>query len=123
MLANPPFNISDWGGDRLRDDVRWKFNPHAGQQHANCWVQHMVHHLSPSGIAAFVLANGSMSSNSSGEGKFARRWSRGRSTELDCMIALPETVVFTTQIPVCLWFLPTRNKEHWLRLSTATSVG
>jgi type I restriction enzyme M protein len=69
ILANPPFNISDWGGERLRDDKRWQYGvPPAGNANF-AWVQHIVHHLAPAGMAGFVLANGSMSSNQSGEGE------------------------------------------------------
>jgi type I restriction enzyme M protein len=107
VLANPPFNVSDWGGDRLRDDVRWQFGaPPVGNANY-AWVQHFIHHLAPDGMAGFVLANGSMSSNTSGEGEIRKRIVE---TDLvDCMIALPCQLFYTTQIPVCLWFLA-RNK-------------
>jgi type I restriction enzyme M protein len=109
ILANPPFNISDWGGERLRDDVRWKFGaPPVGNANY-AWVQHMVHKLAPSGIAGFVLANGSMSSNQSGEGEIRRQLVE--QDMVDCMIALPGQLFYTTQIPVCLWFLA-RNKKN-----------
>jgi len=109
ILANPPFNISDWGGERLRDDARWKFGaPPVGNANY-AWVQHMVHHLAPSGIAGFVLANGSMSSNQSGEGEIRRQLVE--KDLVDCMIALPGQLFYTTQIPVCLWFLA-RNKKN-----------
>lgn len=108
ILANPPFNISDWGGERLREDSRWKFGaPPVGNANY-AWVQHMVHHLAPSGIAGFVLANGSMSSNQSGEGEIRRQLIE--KDLVDCMIALPGQLFYTTQIPVCLWFLA-RNKK------------
>ena len=108
ILANPPFNISDWGGERLREDVRWKYGtPPVGNANFG-WVQHMVHHLSPSGIAGFVLANGSMSSNQSGEGDIRRQLIEN--DFVDCMIALPGQLFYTTPIPVCLWFL-TRGKS------------
>ena len=109
ILANPPFNISDWGGERLREDVRWKYGtPPVGNANF-AWVQHMVHHLAPSGIAGFVLANGSMSSNQSGEGEIRRQLVEH--DLVDCMIALPGQLFYTTQIPVCLWFLA-RNKKN-----------
>jgi type I restriction enzyme M protein len=109
ILANPPFNISDWGGERLREDVRWKFGlPPVGNANFG-WVQHMVHKLAPSGIAGFVLANGSMSSNQSGEGEIRRQLIE--QDLVDCMIALPGQLFYTTQIPVCLWFLA-RNKKN-----------
>jgi type I restriction enzyme M protein len=109
ILANPPFNISDWGGERLREDVRWKFGtPPSGNANFG-WVQHMVHHLAPSGIAGFVLANGSMSSNQSGEGDIRRQLIEA--DLVDCMISMPGQLFYTTQIPVCLWFLA-RNKKN-----------
>jgi type I restriction enzyme M protein len=109
ILANPPFNISDWGGERLREDVRWKYGvPPAGNANF-AWVQHKIHHLAPGGIAGFVLANGSMSSNSSGEGDI--RKSIIEANLVDCMIAMPGQLFYTTQIPVCLWFLA-RNREN-----------
>jgi len=109
ILANPPFNISDWGGDRLTKDARWRFGaPPAGNANF-AWVQHMIHHLSPNGVAGFVLANGSMSSNSSGEGEIRRKIIEA--DLVDCMMALPGQLFYTTQIPVCLWFLA-RNKKN-----------
>lgn len=109
ILANPPFNISDWGGERLKEDSRWTYGvPPAGNANFG-WVQHMVHHLSPSGIAGYVLANGSMSSNQSGEGDI--RKALVDKDLIDCMIALPGQLFYTTQIPVCLWFLA-RNKKN-----------
>lgn len=109
ILANPPFNMSDWGGEHLRDDPRWKYGtPPAGNANY-AWIQHFIHHLAPNGIAGFVLANGSMSSNSSGEGEI--RQSMIEADLVDCMIALPGQLFYTTQIPVCLWFLA-RNKAN-----------
>lgn len=109
ILANPPFNDSDWGGERLVKDVRWKYGvPPSGNANF-AWVQHFIHHLAPNGIAGFVLANGSMSSNQSGEGEI--RKAIIEADLVDCMIALPGQLFYTTQIPVCLWFL-TRNKAN-----------
>jgi type I restriction enzyme M protein len=109
ILANPPFNVSDWGGDRLKDDQRWKFGrPPTGNANF-AWLQHMIHHLSPSGVAGVVLANGSMSSNSGGEGDI--RKGLIEADLVDCMIALPGQLFYTTQIPVCLWFLA-RDKRN-----------
>jgi type I restriction enzyme M protein len=103
ILANPPFNISDWGGERLRDDKRWQYGvPPAGNANF-AWVQHIAHHLSPTGVAGFVLANGSMSSNQSGEGEI--RKSLFEAGLVDCMVALPGQLFYGAQIPVCLWFL------------------
>ena len=108
ILANPPFNISDWGGDRLRDDVRWKFGaPPVGNANY-AWLQHIHHHLAPNGTAGVVLANGSMSSNQSGEGEI--RKAMLEADAVDCMVALPGQLFYSTQIPACLWFL-TRNKK------------
>ena len=107
ILANPPFNMSDWGGDRLREDIRWKYGvPPVGNANY-AWIQHFIHHLSPTGTAGFVLANGSMSSNTSGEGEI--RKALVEADLVDCMVALPGQLFYSTQIPVCLWFL-TRNK-------------
>jgi len=107
ILANPPFNISEWGGERLRDDVRWKYGvPPKGNANF-AWVQHFIHHLSPSGTAGFVLANGSMSSMTSGEGEIRR--SLVEADLVDCIVALPGQLFYATQIPVCLWFIA-RNK-------------
>jgi type I restriction enzyme M protein len=109
ILANPPFNDDDWGGDRLREDVRWKFGvPPTGNANF-AWVQHFIHHLSPTGMAGFVLANGSMSSNQSGEGEI--RHALVETDLVDCMVALPGQLFYSTQIPVCLWFL-SRDKRN-----------
>ncbi|GEM49624.1 class I SAM-dependent DNA methyltransferase [Deinococcus cellulosilyticus] len=109
ILANPPFNISDWGGEKLKDDVRWKYGtPPAGNANY-AWIQHMIHHLAPTGTAGFVLANGSMSSNQSGEGDIRKNLIEADLVE--CIVALPGQLFFTTQIPVCLWFV-TRNKKR-----------
>jgi type I restriction enzyme M protein len=114
VLANPPFNISDWGGDRLRDDVRWKYGPPPASNANFAWIQHILHHLAPSGTAGVVLANGSMSSNQSGEDTIRRALIEGVSGApgvVDCMIALPGQLFYSTQIPVCLWFLA-RDKSN-----------
>jgi type I restriction enzyme M protein len=108
VLANPPFNDSDWGGDSLREDIRWKYGkPPAGNANF-AWVQHFIHHLGPNGIAGFVLANGSMSSNQSGEGEI--RKSIVEADLVDCMVAMPGQLFYSTPIPVCLWFIA-RNKR------------
>lgn len=107
ILANPPFNVSDWGGDRLREDVRWTFGvPPVGNANY-AWLQHIYHHLAPKGTAGVVLANGSMSSNQSGEGEI--RKAMLEADVVDCMVALPGQLFYSTQIPACLWFL-TREK-------------
>jgi type I restriction enzyme M protein len=109
ILANPPFNDSDWGGDRLREDVRWKFGVPPASNANFAWVQHFIHHLAPAGTAGFVLANGSMSSNQSGEGEIRRALIEAGL--VDCMVALPGQLFYSTPIPVCLWFL-TRDKKN-----------
>ena len=110
ILANPPFNDSDWGGELLQNDVRWEFgDPPKGNANF-AWVQNFIHHLSPSGIAGFVLANGSMSSNTSGEGEIRRKIVE--SDLIDCMIALPSQLFYNTMIPACLWFVARDKKNH-----------
>jgi type I restriction enzyme M protein len=109
ILANPPFNVSDWGGKRLREDKRWKFGVPPVRNANFAWVQHMIHHLAPAGLAGFVLANGSMSSNQSGEGDIRKAITEA--DLVDCMIALPGQLFYSTQIPACLWFLA-RDKKN-----------
>ncbi len=109
VLANPPFNDSDWRGELLKDDKRWKYGtPPAGNANY-AWVQHFIHHLAPTGLAGFVLANGSMSSNQSGEGDI--RKAIIEADLVDCMVALPGQLFYSTQIPVCLWFVA-RDKKN-----------
>ncbi len=108
ILANPPFNVSDWGGEQLADDRRWQHGIPSKSNANFAWVQHIIHHLAPNGIAGFVLANGSMSSNSSGEGQIRKNLIE--SNLVDCMIALPGQLFYSTQIPACLWFLA-RNRR------------
>lgn len=103
IIANPPFNISDWGQELLTDDIRWKYGtPPKGNANFG-WVQHMIHHLSPRGTAGFVLANGSMSSQSSGEGDIRKRIVEA--DLMDCIVTLPSQLFFNTGIPACLWFV------------------
>ncbi|MBN7761539.1 SAM-dependent DNA methyltransferase [Nitratireductor aquibiodomus] len=103
ILANPPFNISDWGGERLTEDQRWKYGtPPRGNANFG-WLQHILHHLAPRGTAGVVLANGSMSSQQSGEGDI--RKAMIEADVVDCMVALPGQLFFSTQIPACLWIL------------------
>jgi len=110
ILANPPFNMSDWGGDLLAEDVRWRYGaPPTGNANF-AWVQHMIHHLKPTGRAGFVLANGSMSTNTSSEGAIRR--AIVEADLVDCMIALPGQLFTNTQIPVCLWFLNRAKPAH-----------
>ena len=109
ILANPPFNVSDWGGERLRDDRRWEYGaPPVGNANF-AWVQHFLYHLAPRGTAGFVLANGSMSSNQSGEGEIRRNMIEA--DLVDCIVALPGQLFRSTQIPACLWFL-SRGRQN-----------
>lgn len=103
ILANPPFNISDWGQEHLQDDIRWKYGlpPKGNANYA--WIQHMVHHLSPRGTAGFVLANGSMSSQSSGEGEIRKKLIEA--DLVDAIVTLPGQLFFNVAIPCCLWFI------------------
>jgi type I restriction enzyme M protein len=103
ILANPPFNVSDWGGDRLADDVRWKFGTPPKGNANFAWLQHILHHLAPRGTAGVVLANGSMSSQQSGEGDIRRAMIEA--DVVDCMVALPGQLFYSTPIPACLWIL------------------
>jgi len=109
ILANPPFNSSDWGGDRLREDKRWAYGvPPAGNANF-AWVQHFISHLAPNGVAGFVLANGSLSSNQSGEGEITKKVVEA--DMVDCIVAMPGQLFYSTQIPVSLWFV-SRNKKN-----------
>ena len=113
VLANPPFNDSDWRGELLKDDQRWAYGvPPAGNANY-AWVQHFIHHLAPNGLAGFVLANGSMSSGQSGEGEI--RKAIVEADLVDCMVALPGQLFYSTQIPVCLWFLARSKKNGRFR--------
>ncbi|MDL1888317.1 SAM-dependent DNA methyltransferase [Nitrospirales bacterium NOB] len=113
VLANPPFNDSDWRGDLLKDDKRWKFGTPPVSNANFAWVQHFIHHLAPTGLAGFVLANGSMSSNQSGEGEI--RKAIIEADLVDCMVALPGQLFYSTQIPVCLWFIARDKKNSRFR--------
>jgi type I restriction enzyme M protein len=109
ILANPPFNISDWGGERLREDARWLYGaPPVGNANY-AWLQHIIWHLAPNGTAGVVLANGSMSSAQSGEDVI--RKAMVEADVVDCMVSLPGQLFYSTQIPACLWYLA-RNKNR-----------
>ena len=110
ILANPPFNVSDWGGARRRDDRRWQYGIPPARNANFAWVQHFLYHLAPRGVAGFVLANGSMSSAQSGEGEI--RKNIVEAGLLDCIVALPGQLFRSTQIPACLWFLR-RNRDGY----------
>ena len=109
VLANPPFNISNWGGERLSADKRWQYGkPPAGNANY-AWLQHILYHLAPNGTAGVVLANGSLSSNQSGEGVI--RQNMVSADKVDCIVAMPGQLFYTTQIPVSLWLLA-NNKQN-----------
>ncbi len=113
ILANPPFNVSDWNGELLREDLRWQFgSPPVGNANY-AWLQHFYYKLSPSGTAAILMANGSMNSNTSGEGEIRRNMIDGGI--VDCMVALPGQLFFNTMIPVCLWILARDRTNHKFR--------
>ncbi|OAQ20797.1 type I restriction-modification system subunit M [Thermosulfurimonas dismutans] len=103
ILANPPFNMKNWGAEQLRHDKRWKYGLPPARNANFAWLQHMIHHLSPVGYAGVVLANGSLSSNQSNEGEI--RKNIVEADLVDCIVALPDKLFYTTQIPACLWFL------------------
>jgi len=110
ILANPPFNISDWGGNQLTDDVRWKFGiPPAGNANY-AWLQHMIYHLAPNGSAGIVLANGSLSTNTSNEGEIRKNLLEG--DMVDAIVALPDRLFYSTGIPVSLWILNRNKKDN-----------
>jgi len=109
VIANPPFNDSDWSGDLLRKDGRWKYGvPPTGNANY-AWIQHFIYHLAPSGVAGFVLAKGSLTSKTSGEGDIRKELIEARL--VDCIVNLPAKLFLNTQIPACLWFL-SRNKAN-----------
>ncbi|WP_370256876.1 type I restriction-modification system subunit M [Cryobacterium sp. Hh38] len=108
VIANPPFNVKKWGADKLAGDVRWQHgNPPANNANF-AWIQHMLHHLNPTGTMATVLANGSLSAQAGGEGEI--RKNLVEKDLVECIVALPGQLFFTTQIPVCVWFL-TKDKS------------
>ena len=109
IMANPPFNLSDWGADKLTDDPRWRYGmPPAGNANF-AWLQHMIYHLAPNGRIGMVLANGSLSSQSGGEGEI--RKDIINADLVDCIVAMPSQLFYTTQIPVSLWFLSKGKKQ------------
>jgi len=128
ILANPPFNISDWSGEQLRDDVRWKYGvPPTGNANY-AWLQHFVSKLSNSGTAGIVLANGSMNSNTSGEGEIRKNMIEAGL--IDCMVSLPAQLFYNTMIPACLWFLAKnrsngkfRNRSNEILFIDARNLG
>jgi type I restriction enzyme M protein len=109
ILANPPFNMSYWGAEKLAEDSRWQYGEPPPSNANLAWVQHIIYHLASDGIAGFVLANGSMSSNTAGEGKV--RQTIVEADLVDCIVSLPNQLFYGTSISACLWFIR-RNKSH-----------
>lgn len=125
ILANPPFNISDWGGERIQDDVRWKYGvPPVGNANF-AWLQHMLHHLNPNGgVAGTVLANGSLSSNTSNEGVIRQNMINGDVVE--CIVSMPGQLFYSTGIPVSLWIMrkgKTDNSKNKILFIDARNLG
>lgn len=110
VLANPPFNISDWGGNKLTEDVRWKYGvpPEGNANYA--WLEHIVYHLAPNGVAGVVLANGALSSNTSNEGVIRKNLVDAKL--VDAIVALPDKLFYSTGIPVSLWILNRNKKDN-----------
>ena len=109
ILANPPFNLSNWGQDKLLDDVRWQYGTPPANNANFAWLQHMIWHLAPNGRIGMVLANGSLSSQSGGEGEIRKNIINA--DLVDCIVAMPSQLFYTTQIPVSLWFLAKNKKQ------------
>jgi len=116
VLANPPFNDSDWSGQLLQNDPRWKYGlPPAGNANF-AWLQHMIYHLSPKGVMACVLANGSLSSNTSNEGEIRKNLIEN--DLVDCIVALPKQLFYNTGIPACIWFISRKRAGNGDRKRT-----
>ena len=109
IMANPPFNLSGWGADKLRDDVRWQYGMPPANNANFAWLQHMIYHLAPNGRIGMVLANGALSSQSGGEGEI--RQNIVNADLVECIVAMPTQLFYTTQIPVSLWFLSKNKKQ------------
>lgn len=125
ILANPPFNISDWGGERIQDDIRWAYGiPPVGNANF-AWLQHMLHHLNPvGGVAGTVLANGSLSSNTSNEGEIRKNMINGDVVE--CIVSLPGQLFYSTGIPVSLWIMrkgKTESSKNRILFIDARNLG
>lgn len=109
IMANPPFNLSNWGAEHLKDDVRWKYGmPPAGNANY-AWIQHMIHHLAPNGKIGLVLANGALSTQSSGEGEIRKNIIEADMVE--CIVAMPTQLFYSVTIPVTLWFIGKNKKQ------------
>ncbi|MCW6159509.1 MAG: N-6 DNA methylase [Candidatus Micrarchaeales archaeon] len=113
IIANPPFNDSDWSGDQLKDDARWKFGPPPSKNANFAWVQHFIHHLSPTGIAGFVLANASLSATRNAESEIRKNIIEA--DLVDCIVILPKQLFYNTMIPACLWFISRDKKNNSFR--------
>lgn len=109
VMANPPFNLSNWGADKLTDDPRWQYGMPPASNANFAWLQHMIYHLSPNGKIGMVLANGSLSSQSGGEGEIRKNIINA--DLVDCIVAMPTQLFYTTQIPVSLWFVNKNKKQ------------
>ena len=109
VMANPPFNLSDWGASQLTDDPRWQYGMPPASNANFAWLQHMIYHLAPNGKIGMVLANGSLSSQSGGEGEIRKNIINA--DLVDCIVAMPTQLFYTTQIPVSLWFISKRKKQ------------
>jgi type I restriction enzyme M protein len=120
VLANPPFNCRDWGRERLLDDPRWRYGLPPEKSANFAWVQHFIHHLGPRGLAGFVLANGALSSVTAGEGEIRR--AIVEDDLIDCMVALPGKLFYSTQIPVSLWFLARDKRDRRFRARAGESL-
>ena len=116
ILANPPFNQSDWGQDILRTDPRWQYGLPPANNANYGWMQHMIYHLAPNGVMGLVLANGSLSSNTSGEGDIRQRLIEA--DLVDCIVALPTQLFYNVQIPACLWFISRKRTGNGDRKRT-----
>jgi len=128
IIANPPFNMSDWSGDLLMEDSRWKYGTPPKGNANFAWVQHFLYHLAPTGIAGFVLSNGSLSSNTSGEGNIRKKIVE--QDLVDCIVMLPTQLFYNTGIPACLWFLSrykngnkNRNRKNEVLFIDASDMG
>lgn len=109
IIANPPFNATDWGSEALENDVRWQYGTPPSTNANYAWISHFIHHLAPKGRAGFVLAKGSLTSNTSTEGQIRKNLIE--SNLIECIVNLPAKLFLNTQIPACLWFIK-RNKSH-----------
>lgn len=109
IIANPPFNQSDWGQEILRNDPRWQYGVPSANNANFAWIQHMIYHLAPKGVMGLVLSNGSLSSQSSGEGEIRQRIVEA--DLVDCIVALPKQLFYNTGIPACLWFISKKRHE------------